>query len=129
MSNATVSQNMEVTSYQHLQKQELACQYIFNQQNLTNYETASIQSISFIHRAVNRATSVYSGQMANQLASKITDLDIDLPLNSFNEVLAEVDELYLKNAVYFHNPKYVAHLNCPVAYPAVVAEQVLTAIN
>jgi L-2,4-diaminobutyrate decarboxylase len=31
--------------------------------------------------------------------------------------------------VYFHHPRYLAHLNCPVAVPAVLGEAVLTAVN
>lgn len=45
------------------------------------------------------------------------------------EALREVDALYADNAVWFHHPSYVAHLNCPVAVPAVAAEAMLAAIN
>ena len=37
--------------------------------------------------------------------------------------------MYLDHAVYFHHPRYMAHLNCPVTYPAVVAEHIIGAIN
>lgn len=103
--------------------------YIFNQTNLMNYETCAIQGLSYIHRAVNRANQVYSGGVANELASEFSTIDMEHPLSSFDEVLAEVDQLYLQHAVYFHHPRYVAHLNCPVAYPAVIAEQLLSAVN
>ncbi|WP_450925653.1 hypothetical protein, partial [Streptomyces sp. NPDC002159] len=26
----------------------------------------------------------------------------------------ELEELYLRDAIYFHHPRYLAHLNCPV---------------
>ena len=43
--------------------------------------------------------------------------------------MREVDELFLEHAVWFHHPAYVAHLNCPVALPAVAAEAILAAVN
>lgn len=43
--------------------------------------------------------------------------------------LLEADELYAAHAVWFHHPSYLAHLNCPVAVPAVAAEALLAAIN
>ena len=43
--------------------------------------------------------------------------------------IREVDELFLAHAVWFHHPAYAAHLNCPVALPAVAAESVLAAVN
>ena len=32
--------------------------------------------------------------------------------------LDELERIYLRDAVYFHHPRYLAHLNCPVAIPA-----------
>ena len=43
--------------------------------------------------------------------------------------IREIDELFLAHAVWFHHPMYAAHLNCPVALPAVAAESVLAAVN
>lgn len=43
--------------------------------------------------------------------------------------IEEIDELFLAHAVWFHHPAYAAHLNCPVALPAVAAETVLAAVN
>ncbi len=34
-----------------------------------------------------------------------------------------------KRCVYFHHPHYMAHLNCPIVYPALVAEVISSAIN
>jgi L-2,4-diaminobutyrate decarboxylase len=48
---------------------------------------------------------------------------------SFTEVLGFLNDLYIKNTIGFHHPRYVAHLNCPVAIPAIAAESIATAIN
>lgn len=44
-------------------------------------------------------------------------------------MLDELDEVYLRDAIYFHHPRYLAHLNCPVVIPAVLGEAVLSAVN
>lgn len=44
-------------------------------------------------------------------------------------MLDELEDVYLRDAIYFHHPRYLAHLNCPVVIPAVVGEAVLSAVN
>ena len=44
------------------------------------------------------------------------------PCPTTRPVLEEVRGLYLDDAVWFHHPRYLAHLNCPVAIPALVGE-------
>ena len=56
-------------------------------------------------------------------------VDLDRPLGDTDAALDEVAKLYLDNAVWFHEPGYVAHLNCPVALPALSAEVLLAAVN
>ena len=103
--------------------------YIFNESNLLHYEMASMQTMSLIHQAIRRAKKVHSGVNHQQLSQLVADIDLSQPLHSVDKALDEIKALYLDHAVYFHHPKYVAHLNCPVAYPAVIAEQLLSAIN
>lgn len=45
------------------------------------------------------------------------------------DMLAELDELFLDQAVWYHHPHYLSHLNCPVDVHAVAAESVLAAVN
>lgn len=56
-------------------------------------------------------------------------MDLDTPLLDTTAALDELEEVYLRDAVYFHHPRYLAHLNCPVVIPAVVGEAVLSAVN
>ncbi len=46
-----------------------------------------------------------------------------------DSALDELQQLYIKDAIYFHHPKYVAHLNCPVVLPAVLAESIISTLN
>nr|WP_101544013.1 pyridoxal-dependent decarboxylase [Brevibacterium iodinum] len=63
------------------------------------------------------------------LQAAVDAVDLDTAGVGNYEALREVDALYADNAVWFHHPSYVAHLNCPVAVPAVAAEAMLAAIN
>ena len=58
-----------------------------------------------------------------------TLLDLDRPAADLDAALAEVTDIYLRDAIWFHHPSYVAHLNCPVALPAVLAEGIISAVN
>ncbi|MEU6858665.1 aspartate aminotransferase family protein [Glycomyces sp. NPDC046736] len=71
----------------------------------------------------------WTGPAPADLAPAVAAVDLDRPLRSFEAAFDEVGELYLDDAVWFHHPRYLAHLNCPVALPAVAAEAVLAAVN
>ena len=79
-----------------------------------------------------RFTRVDAPASANDRASLETEVagfDLDGHGVGNAAALREADDLYARNAVWFHHPSYVAHLNCPVAVPAVAAEAMLAAIN
>ena len=59
----------------------------------------------------------------------MAEVDLDGPGVGHAAALTEADSLYAGNAVWFHHPSYLAHLNCPVVLPAVAAEAMLAAIN
>ena len=103
--------------------------YIFNEKNLINYEVSAMRSLSLIQKKLRQADKPFSGIQPQDLSADFADINLNNPLCSIDEALNEVESLYLDHAIYFHHPRYVAHLNCPVAYPAVVAEQILSAIN
>ncbi|RXJ73923.1 pyridoxal-dependent decarboxylase [Veronia nyctiphanis] len=103
--------------------------YILNYKNLSSYEASSIQALRHVCDTFSQNKKVFNGKLAHMLSDSIQSVDLEKPLFNMKHALEEVSYLYLNNAVYFQNPKYVAHLNCPIAYPSVVAEQILTAIN
>ena len=74
-------------------------------------------------------TQPFTGVTPEKLALEFAGVDLDRPLGDSAAVLDELEDLYLRDAVYFHHPRYLAHLNCPVVIPALVGEAVLTAIN
>ncbi|MBD8077785.1 pyridoxal phosphate-dependent decarboxylase family protein [Cellulosimicrobium arenosum] len=74
-------------------------------------------------------TQPWSGASREQLGALVDAVDLDAPGAGTTAALRETAELYATHAVWFHDPAYAAHLNCPVVLPAVGAEAMLAAIN
>ncbi|MDW4573718.1 pyridoxal-dependent decarboxylase [Microbacterium sp. M3] len=74
-------------------------------------------------------TQPFSGASRSELQSLVDGVALDGPGVGSTSAIREIDELFLEHAVWFHHPAYAAHLNCPVALPAVAAETVLAAVN
>ncbi|MEF3120625.1 pyridoxal phosphate-dependent decarboxylase family protein [Kocuria flava] len=80
-----------------------------------------------VHLAGTRAPRSDAGPA--ELEQLVAAVDLDRPLGDLEAVLEETRALYLDHAVHFHDPGYMAHLNCPVAIPAVAAEAFTAATN
>ncbi|TGD29888.1 pyridoxal-dependent decarboxylase [Brevibacterium sp. S22] len=85
--------------------------------------------VDSLGRRFHATEAATSANDRSQLQAAVDAVDLDTPGVGNAEALREVDALYADNAVWFHHPSYVAHLNCPVAVPAVAAEAMLAAIN
>ncbi|MFJ8647106.1 pyridoxal phosphate-dependent decarboxylase family protein [Streptomyces sp. NPDC093546] len=85
-----------------------------------------------VERVANRLASTrrpFTGVTPDELAPLIAAVDLDQPLGDATAALDELESVYLRDAVYFHHPRYLGHLNCPVVIPAVLGEAVLSAVN
>ena len=71
----------------------------------------------------------FSGASRAQLQELVDAVDLDADGLGTRSALREADDLVGEHAVWFHHPAYAAHLNCPVAVPAVVAEAIIAAVN
>ncbi|KGM12599.1 pyridoxal phosphate-dependent decarboxylase family protein [Cellulomonas bogoriensis] len=71
----------------------------------------------------------FSGITPAESAALVGAVDLDDALGDTVAALDEVRRLYVDHAVWFDHPHYQAHLNCPVALPAVVADLLATAVN
>nr|WP_146931709.1 aspartate aminotransferase family protein [Cellulomonas xylanilytica] len=71
----------------------------------------------------------FSGASRQQLQELVDAVDLDSAGLGTATALREADDLVGEHAVWFHHPAYAAHLNCPVAVPAVVAEAMIAAVN
>ncbi len=59
----------------------------------------------------------------------VVEIDLDVPLHDTTAALAEVRRIWMADAVWFHDPGYAAHLNCPVVIPALIGELLMSAVN
>jgi len=78
---------------------------------------------------VAAATGPFTGVTPAELEPVVGAIDLDRPLGDPAAALDELDRVYLRDAVYFHHPRYLAHLNCPVVIPALLGEAVLSGVN
>ena len=78
---------------------------------------------------VAEASGPFTGVTPDDLEPVVGAIDLDAPLGDADAALDELDQLYLRDAVYFHHPRYLAHLNCPVVIPALLGEAVLSGVN
>ncbi|MFD7642302.1 pyridoxal phosphate-dependent decarboxylase family protein [Kitasatospora sp. NPDC059795] len=106
-----------------------ARQHLFNDRTLDAYRDALAAGVDRVGDRIARADRPFSGISPQQLAPEIVDIDLDRPLEDPAAALDELEDVYLRDAVYFHHPRYLAHLNCPVVIPALLGEAVLTAVN
>lgn len=70
-----------------------------------------------------------SAATPDELAARTAAVDLGTPLGDLASTLEEVRALYLDHAVGYHHPRYLAHLNCPVAIPALAAEALTASVN
>ncbi|MFC4029924.1 pyridoxal phosphate-dependent decarboxylase family protein [Streptomyces polygonati] len=108
---------------------EDARKHLFNNLTLADYRRSMAGGIERVADRIARTERPFSGISPQRLAPEISGIDLDHPLNDPAAALDELEEVYLRDAVYFHHPRYLAHLNCPVVIPALLAEAVLTAVN
>ncbi|BAG21579.1 MULTISPECIES: pyridoxal phosphate-dependent decarboxylase family protein [Streptomyces] len=91
-----------------------------------NTVSAGVERVAATLAATERP---FSGIDVDELSPLVDAIDLDRPLGDAAAALDELGEVYLRDAVYFHHPRYLGHLNCPVVIPAVLGEAVLSAIN
>jgi L-2,4-diaminobutyrate decarboxylase len=93
------------------------------------YRSLVAQTASRVAARFAEATQPSSGASRAELQRQVDAVDLTASGVGTPTAIREIDELFLENAVWFHHPAYAAHLNCPVALPAVAAEAVLAAVN
>lgn len=107
--------------------------YIFSDlpANKAFYCKSIIQAMEAVLEQLESKEKPFSGASVAQVRAQFNrpffdDAEEGMPLK---ESLDELHDLYFKDAIYFHKPKYVAHLNCPILIPALAAEVIISAIN
>lgn len=103
--------------------------YLLTNGTARHYHSAVTESVTRISAKIAGTAQPFTGITVDGLTPTIAGVDLDSPLHDAAAALDELEEVYLRDAVYFHHPRYLAHLNCPVVIPALVGEAVLSAVN
>jgi L-2,4-diaminobutyrate decarboxylase len=103
--------------------------HLLNDTTAERYRRSVTEGIERVAAKLATTDRPFTGVTVDALAPRIERIDLDKPLHDTTAVLDELEDVYLRDAIYFHHPRYLAHLNCPVVIPAVVGEAVLSAVN
>ncbi|HEX3813506.1 MAG TPA: aspartate aminotransferase family protein [Mycobacteriales bacterium] len=103
--------------------------HLLNGRNVGRYRRDLTAGIECVAARLDRTVRPTTGATAGELAPSISAIDLGRPLGDCATALEELDRVYLRDAVYFHHPRYLGHLNCPVLIPAVLGEAILSAVN
>ncbi|WP_405600960.1 MULTISPECIES: lysine decarboxylase DesA [unclassified Streptomyces] len=103
--------------------------HLLNDTTAEHYRRSVTEGIERVAAKLATTDRPFTGVTVDELTPRIDAVDLDTPLLDTTAALDELEEVYLRDAVYFHHPRYLAHLNCPVVIPAVVGEAVLSAVN
>ncbi|MCF3133134.1 lysine decarboxylase DesA [Streptomyces olivochromogenes] len=103
--------------------------HLLNDLTAEHYRRSVTEGVERVAAKLGTTGRPFTGVTVDALAPRIEQIDLDRPLHDTTAALDELEEVYLRDAVYFHHPRYLAHLNCPVVIPAVLGEAVLSAVN
>ncbi|NLU69092.1 aspartate aminotransferase family protein [Streptomyces sp. HNM0574] len=103
--------------------------HLLNDRTVEQYRRSLTDGVERVAGKIAGADRPFTGATPEQLAPAVAGIDLEQPLADPSAALDELEEVYLRDAVYFHHPRYIAHLNCPVVIPAVLGEAVLSAVN
>lgn len=93
------------------------------------FSAALDQATSLAAQAIYGAQHPVPPPDTCRATEQLNGVDLAAPLNQLDLVLAELREIWLDSAVFYHHPGYLSHLNCPIALPAVAADVLATSLN
>ncbi|MGW8062768.1 lysine decarboxylase DesA [Streptomyces ziwulingensis] len=103
--------------------------HLLNDATAEQYRRSVTEGVERVAAKLATTERPFTGVTADALSPRVDGIDLDKPLHDTAAVLDELEDVYLRDAVYFHHPRYLAHLNCPVVIPAVLGEAVMSAVN
>ncbi|MBV7530033.1 aspartate aminotransferase family protein [Chitinophaga sp. sic0106] len=102
---------------------------IFYEGSAGEYKQAIEQAREAVLHFLENNTQPFSGVKPATMKAAVAAVNLEAPLQNYEELIAEVHDLYIQHATAFHLPQYIAHLNCPVVIPALAAEVIISAVN
>ncbi|WP_326677401.1 pyridoxal phosphate-dependent decarboxylase family protein [Streptomyces sp. NBC_01237] len=103
--------------------------HLLNHMTAEHYRRTVTAGVEQVAAGLTAAERPFSGVGVDELSPVVGAIDLDRPLGDVSAALDELSEVYLRDSVHFHHPRYLGHLHCPVVIPAVLGEAVLSAVN
>ena len=108
---------------------QLPLHHVFHPAHAEHYAEAIGSGLDHLLSHLKGVAGPATGRQPHEAAARVAAVDLEQPLEGVDAVLAEMSELWLDDAVWFHETRYAAHLNCPVVVPALLAELFITSVN
>jgi glutamate/tyrosine decarboxylase-like PLP-dependent enzyme len=108
---------------------QTAHHHLLHPDHVDEYVATMRLGVDHLAETMRRVTRASTGVPPEQAAKLVADVDLDRPLDDVEQALVEMSRIYLDDAVWFHEPTYAAHLNCPVVVPALLAEVFVSGVN
>lgn len=108
---------------------DAALRHLFHPHHAADYGAALTEGVAHLLGRLAAVTGPATGVAPEAAAARVAAVDLEAPLGDTAAALAEMSELWLEDAVWFHEPTCAAHLNCPVVIPALLAELFVSAVN
>ncbi|MFC4818385.1 pyridoxal phosphate-dependent decarboxylase family protein [Flavobacterium sp. GCM10023249] len=94
------------------------------------YKKSMKKAVKAISKNLQDRNTPFTGIAMDILKKRINRIDFKNDEGkSLDYVIEELKEIYLNDCVHFHHPKYIAHLNCPILIPTLVAEAFISSLN
>jgi len=104
-------------------------QHVFHPANADHYAATIRAGLEHLVSTLRRVSGPATGAGVAEAAARVAAVDLDVPLGDTAAALDELSRVWLDDAVWFHEPAYAAHLNCPVVVPALLAELFIASVN
>ncbi|HJS00363.1 MAG TPA: aspartate aminotransferase family protein [Flavobacterium sp.] len=108
-------------------------QHIFSNNNeaIAIYKESMAKAITTITNHLEQRDTPFTGTSIATIKEKIDAICLEENREGKNldTVLEELKAIYLNDCIHFHDPKYIAHLNCPILTPTLVAEAFISSLN
>lgn len=108
---------------------QLPLHHVFHPAHADHYAATIGDGLDHLLRQLKGVAGPATGLAPADAAARVAEIDLDRPLADAGDVLAEMSRLWLDDAIWFHEPSYAAHLNCPVVVPALLAELFVASVN
>lgn len=102
---------------------------LFHPAHVDSYVATMRLGVEHLADTLRRVRGPATGVLPEPAAKAVADVDLDRPLGDAEAALREMSRLWLDDTIWFHEPAYAAHLNCPVVIPALLAELFISAVN